>query len=224
MRKSTKIMAGLGVVAGLGVALAPLATYAGTIGIDTITVTIGVACSMTADGYAAAQGSGSDTTWANNYVGNLTAGSYVDLGSGDINNGGGNPAQATAINVKCNDPAGAVAGHGWQISATASPLTGQTDSSKNIPVADPVTNGSASGWGVKLSKTATGDLTITSGYTSYKSVPANTVLAKGAVSGGAAGDTLNIDGYRVSATASQPADTYTGTMTYTFSSPIPNAG
>ena len=46
MRKSTKIMAGLGVVAGLGVALAPLATFAETAGTDQLRVTVTNACSL----------------------------------------------------------------------------------------------------------------------------------------------------------------------------------
>ena len=46
MRKSTKIMAGLGVVAGLGVALAPLATFADTtnLGVYHLTVVIESGC------------------------------------------------------------------------------------------------------------------------------------------------------------------------------------
>jgi hypothetical protein len=226
MRKSTKLMAGLGVVAGLGVALAPLATFAEAVGTDTLTVTIDVACKLTADGYTAGTGGNTGTPWANHYIGNLEAGSYVDLGSGAINNGTGNPAQATSVNVKCNDPAGAVAGHGWQITATATDLTGQTDNTQKIlHTVSPVTDGSASGWGVKLSKTGTGDLAIQSTYADdYTAVAsANTVLAKGAITGGTAGDTLNIDGYEVSAIASQAADTYEGSITYTFTAPIPNA-
>lgn len=46
MRKSTKLMAGLGVVAGLGVALAPIATFAVATGEDEITVNVTSSCAI----------------------------------------------------------------------------------------------------------------------------------------------------------------------------------
>lgn len=50
MRKSTKLMAGLGVVAGLGVALAPLATFADPMGSDALTVNVNSDCAIAEDG------------------------------------------------------------------------------------------------------------------------------------------------------------------------------
>ena len=47
MRKSTKLMAGLGVVAGLGVALAPLATFA--VNQSQLEVTVTSSCALTED-------------------------------------------------------------------------------------------------------------------------------------------------------------------------------
>lgn len=212
---SKKLIAGAGVVAGLAIALAPLATFATSteLGTDTIQVTIDVSCNMEASGYTA--GDPSDTTFTNTYQDDLVAGSYVDLDSSDIQG----TAQATSIKVTCNDAAVANEAHGYQIKAAGTVLSGTKNTSTDIPMADPVTDGSASGWGAKYSKTATGDMNITSGYTNYKALTAaGVVIASGNVSA-AAGDTLNIDGYRVSALASQEADTYTGTATYTFVAP-----
>ena len=50
MRKSTKLMVGLGVVAGLGVALAPLATFADPMGSDALTVNVNSDCAIAEDG------------------------------------------------------------------------------------------------------------------------------------------------------------------------------
>lgn len=46
MRKSTKVMAGLGVVAGLGIALAPLATFAASAGSNTLELNINSNCTV----------------------------------------------------------------------------------------------------------------------------------------------------------------------------------
>ena len=213
MRKSTKIMAGLGVVAGLGVALAPLATYAADLGTDTITVTIGVACNMEADSDPTTPNV--NDTFANTYTGTLVAGKTVELTSPTAATG---KTAVKAIKVTCNDAAGTGA-HGYYIKAQATALNGTLDTSTAIPATVDPAEG-RSGWGGKFSLGASqGDMTISEGFTSYKSFGSGLVtIASGNVSS-ANGDILNIDGYMVSASASQQADTYTGHVDYTFVAP-----
>ena len=233
MRKSTKLMAGLGVVAGLGVALAPLATFADTtnLGVDHLTVVIESGCEMTSGQADNPDTTGTDesayTPFENYYKVTMPAGSARTLGTAQRTDAGGTAlsgATQTELHVQCNDayPTGtsvsaATTGHGWSIKGAGTVLTGAT-TGDTIPNSDP-SDGATSGWGVKLAKTDTnGDTAIASGYTDYKALPTTaTVVAYGSTAGADA--EVTIDSYKVSAAADQSADTYTGTATYTFVAP-----
>ena len=237
MRKSTKLMAGLGVVAGLGVALAPLATFAegeptvDSLGLDHLTVVISSSCQMTSGVADNPDTQGTDesayTAFENYYKVTMPAGSARTLGTAQRTDSAGTPlsgATQTALHVQCNDayPSGttvsaATTGHGWSIKGAGTVLTGAT-TGDTIPNSDP-SDGATSGWGVKLTKVDTnGDTTIVSDYTDYFHLPtAATVIAYGSTAGADA--TVTIDSYKVSAAADQSADTYTGTATYTFVHP-----
>ncbi|MBR5389085.1 hypothetical protein IK146_00765 [Candidatus Saccharibacteria bacterium] len=112
MRKSTKIMAGLGVVAGLGVALAPLATFADAqdvvAGTDTLNVTVLQGCSLTprdGDSYQA---------WSNTYSTQVTPGDPWSITAGSGNN-------VNSVSINCN------AGARYSVSATGTTLTKGSD-------------------------------------------------------------------------------------------------
>lgn len=228
MRKSTKLMAGLGVVAGLAVAAAPLAVNATDLGVDTLVVTVSSSCSLETglDDPSTSETTETNAPFANRYKDTVNAGSYVILNEQDlvtaqdqtISNG-----QKTSLSVKCNDayPSGttisdATTGHGWSLKGAGTALAGAT-SGTSIPNSDP-DDGAHSGWGVKLTKSDTGNTTVVDDYTDYKSLPTTaTVIAYGSTAG--ANASVTIDSYKVSAAPEQAADTYTGTATYTFVAP-----
>ncbi len=234
MRKSTKIMAGLGVVAGLGVALAPLATFAAdpvNLGTDHLTVIVETGCKMTSG--TADDTSTSDvdesayTAFENYYKGTMNAGTAIILGTQQRTTSTGAAlanAEQTVLHIQCNNayPNGNVSdqttGHGWSIKGKGTVLTGGT-TGKTIPNNDP-SDGATSGWGVKLSASDTnGDTDVVAAYKNgYKALPSTAgVVAYGSMAGADA--TVTIDSYKVSASAEQAGDTYTGTAEYTFVTP-----
>lgn len=234
MRKSTKIMAGLGVVAGLGVALAPLATFADTtnLGVDHLTITVQSGCNMTSGVADDPTTQGTDesayTAFTNYYAGSLPAGSAITLGTAQRTDSQGQAlanATSTALHIQCNDayPTGTTVSdqttqHGWSIKGQGEDLTGGT-TGDTIPNVTP-SDGATSGWGVQLSKVDTeGTTAIVSAYDgAYEALPDTAgVIAYGDIAGADA--TVTIVGYKVSAAPEQSADTYTGTATYTFVAP-----
>ena len=114
MSKSTKIIAGLGVAAALGVAAIPVASFADTAGTHTVTVTASVAGDIvvkaaTGDATATADAALTDIT------GSSSTGSigFGNLGIKDQKV----HANTTVIDVETNYP------HGYTLSADANELT-----------------------------------------------------------------------------------------------------
>ena len=114
MRKSTKIMAGLGVVAGLGVALAPLATFADTVsttaGVDTLNVTVLQGCSLTPR-----TGDSSYQAWASSYATQVTPGQDWEITASTSG------TNVNSVSINCN------AGAQYSVSARGNTLTKGSD-------------------------------------------------------------------------------------------------
>ena len=157
---------------------------------DTIEITIDSACSVTS------------TNTENTYAVSMT---NSELKS---NIGG------TVMNVKCNDTAG------WQLNAvgtgtgTTVDLLDATGNGTDI-ASGTATSGATSNWAFKVA----GDSTVAA-YQNFAAVP--TVAAKVAEGSGATDMTsgTNVTAtYQVWISATQQADTYTGSVTYTLVHP-----
>lgn len=101
MRKSTKLMAALGVVAGLGVAVAPMAVFA-TGGEDNLEVTVKQGCSL-----KPTSGEGAYTDFDENYTANVVPGNDWTITAG----------AGSAFKIACNE------GARYTITATGTDLT-----------------------------------------------------------------------------------------------------
>ena len=220
MSKSTKIIAGLGVAAALGVAALPVASFAytgtGTVAVSAeITGTIGMQINTLADGMMS--GDIADTT--------TQAGFEADFGAVTLGYGY-KKAGNTIIKVHTNQPGGYV------LSATGADLaqTGAGAGTAVIPASTAgvtvATNaaavpGAVSGWGITVDKTHTGTATTET---------------LGSFFGAAAGDVFKADtssqtidtvsdvltsyegtytiGYGLTIADNQPSGAYSGTITY----------
>ena len=192
MRKSTKVMAALGVVAGLGVALAPLATFAdGNIGVDNLTVNVNSDCDIDTTGGGAA--------FAGNYVGQGQPGDLVEISRNTSNAGTYSVSFACSENSKI------------QIKAYSAGLTTSDNGGDTIAAT-----------AIYGDITTTNGLTAVAGYTSsaYSLALATTpgvVVANGTAPAAASGKmTITVNGYKAQLKNDQKPGTYTGTVTYTF--------
>ena len=213
MRKSTKLMAGLGVVAGLGVALAPLGVHAGTIGLDHLQVTVSAACTLDASAENAY------TAWDNLYQLTLAPNAVDTITAGS--------AGTSKVTILCNEAGGyQITGTGTNLtkgtatggSHTTHPWTADTTDADAIqPGANP-TAGSGT-WGVNLS--GTGNLTVNTNFTgtNYGALSGGVVASNASVSA-TAGDIFTVESYKVSTKTNQKNGTYQGDATYTLSHPI----
>lgn len=212
MSKSTKVIAGLGIVAGLAVAMAPFAAHADTtLGIDTLNVTVGGSCTIA----NALESSYSGFT--NTYTESLTAKDAKVLGAS------GTPTDA--VTIICNYPSGyTVTGTGSNLDKGAlagTPAVWTADAAPNADYIEPGANPVAGTgtWGVQLSGTT--NLSIPSaftGSTNYGALPiAGTTVASKSGPSEEGGDTLTIAGYKVSTRDNQMAGEYQGTATYRLS-------
>ena len=208
---SKKFIAGAGVVAGLAVALAPLATYAaGTSRIDTLQPVIGDSCTIVTPA------SGSAT---NTYTGEVTAGSVAVL----QHNVSGTPATEGAentITISCN------ALDGYRILAAYTDLTHTDEVTKINPGA--VSEGT-SFWALHIDVVngADGNLNAASGFGgqtssednyNYLSAASGNVVASKTFDSthkNVASESFTVK-YKVGASTTQKAGTYTGTVTYTL--------
>ena len=223
MSKMNKIIAGLGVVAGLGVSMAPLSVFAEPIVTtqvqDTLQVTIEESITFGID----ANGDGNYDGANDIYPVNHTNGTAIweagnnshtvtdtlskTMTGGDAEENFG----TTALKVISN------ANGGYQIKATGTALSG-TGSAAGKSIAKGTTiDGSVSNWAYKAS-VAGGSLAL-SGVTAntWTAAPdsATKIAGSNAISD-ATGDTLTVV-YGVGVDNSQTAGTYSGTMTYTVS-------
>ena len=197
--KTTKIIAGLGVVAGLAVAAAPLAAFADTnVGVDTLTITVQTGCDMEATSGTTYQ------AFEHTYTGTLTPGSLISVG-------GSSASPATSVTVVCN------AAGGYSIKAVGTPLA-IASGSENIPLVDPVAG--TSGWGGKYAVSGSNNsgLLLVSGYgTTAKALPSTAAaIATNDDVSADGGDTFSVIGYDISADTEQKAGAYTGSATYTL--------
>lgn len=207
MKKSIKI-ATLG-VAAFGFAAAPAAgVFAASTGgpfTDTIDVTINNSCTF-ARGTAfskKADGSIDAATGAGHVAGDSSIGSWAeDLLSASIDAGSlhSNYGSSNFV-VACNNE------DGWKVTAAATALTGKTTTTENIPLGTPAADTAAWNYTSSSSDTA---ITGTGTYAA-----AEQVVAQSATTTPTAGRTFAVK-YAVSVDHALSAQTYEGTITYTF--------
>lgn len=186
MRKSTKVMAGLGVVAGLGIALAPLATFADAAGANTLTLNINSNCQI-ASGSNIISGTWSKTVDADDTTVTL-----------DAPTSGGN----ATINFSCNQNS--------QVTVKAQPSALAGPNSSSIPVTSIQAKYSTTGSGMTL---ATGFDSYKYFVSADATTPVTIATGVAPASGNLG---ITVDGYKVDITDDLQAGTYTGTVTYTF--------
>ena len=154
----------------------------------------------------------------------LTINSSCSVGQSSATGGGGKTIEQTAVNnhlytwdadgtqggtikVTCNDAGG------WQVkavgSSTGSPVTSMAGTNGGTSIATGTAeSGTTSNWMFKVAGTG-----AASSYTNWAAIPATaTVVASG--TGAISEGSINT-GYQVWVSATQPAGTYTGKVTYT---------
>ncbi len=232
---SKKLIAGLGVVAGLAVAMAPVATFA-TLGAeidkhtDELVITVPVTCafgnvenSITGVDHTAV----TDTDWntavgadtyktddvANDNLAYETDGTADDHASEHtafrtVAAGTTNDTFAkTTLKVVCNNA------EGYTIKATAGNLVGETDNTVNIPVASSYSTW-ASGYKATMAKTsgsANASLLNSGAITSTS----ETAVAKNTDVSAETGDVWDVT-YGIGVASSQKAQAYHGKVVYTL--------
>lgn len=204
---SKKLIAGAGVVASFAIALAPLATFAEegaltTTRVDTLTGTVGTACTITLD---------TDSTTGvleNTYnFGTITPGSNSSTAAEA-------PADSAAekkLVITCNDE------DGFDVSAAITTALTHTDNSTVIPAADPAAG--TSYWALKITADSgtNKELAPANGYGSYKGLTSGDVVAqKRFATPGTpvVAESFTVD-YQVGASQTQKSGVYTGVITYT---------
>ena len=166
---------------------------------DTVVVTVDSACSL-----ATNNTSGDDFT--------------ATITNGNVNNA----IAGSTFTITCNDTGG------WDLNAvgagTATDHVNYMDASTNVDgddiiTADGTPAASSSAWAFKLEKGGSdaSNVTITTGYTAFKAIPANST--KVATGTSTAGNSTVTATYGVSIDATQSAGTYTGKVTYTLAHP-----
>ena len=154
--------------------------------VDTLDITINATCTMDTVSHAPTSG-----VWD----GNTLAKSVV---AGALNENIG----STSFKIICNNQTG------WNVSATATVLTGKTTTGQNIPLGNPEANVAA--WNYVSSTTTAG---VTAGVTGNTTNATKVAYA---------GDTTGNDGdlftvtYNVSTDHALSTQTYEGTITYTL--------
>ena len=233
---SKKIIAGLGVVAGLAVALAPVATFATgqntdrTV-VDNLEVTIESSCAFGHD-FSAESGitdltgvsrTDGDAAWGTAGAGTFTSGTSEDTAAATMEAGTATADFATTVmTVYCNN------GLGYTISAvgtnlesddstgaTAHPIVAGTSAST---VTGSWASGNTSKWSWKPSLTASSNAAFAGGITANTELaaPASaTTIVSSSNSTTNAGDVLTVV-YSVGLVDNQDAGTYEGSMTYTL--------
>ncbi|MBR3318883.1 hypothetical protein IKG06_00020 [Candidatus Saccharibacteria bacterium] len=190
MRKSTKLMAGLGVVAGLGVALAPLSTFADTAGSDTLRLTITSSCNIATNGETPA----SPIVFNGLYVGPDTAASASPT---EVTLAAQTPETGTAvdtINFTCTENSKV------SLSAATTGLAGPGTTITTV-------KGAYSGTGVAFETAFAGG--------AYGLIRSDTLIGVGtATSANSNGISFTRTGYKVTPNANQAPGTYEGTVDY----------
>ena len=205
MSKSTKVIAGLGVVAALGVAALPLASFAtsGDYGTVAVSATVPDAISMTIDGTA---------TTGSGVAGNAVAFGNVATGAIAVSDGS-TIKYNVAYNFKVQNTSNSGAGDLASSTSTIAPFATATK---------PTTGQSTSGWGFRVTKTsgtisatAYDDATLMDGADkTYIGVPTSeTTLDAVAAPAAAITGTYTME-YGLQVSNDQASGTYTGSITY----------
>lgn len=187
MSKSTKVIAALGVVAGLGVAVAPLSAFAAT-RVDNLQVTVNTSCTVADDTDATA------SVLENDYTATLNAGAEATMT--------GPGASEKVMTVTCNDATG------YHITATLTEALTHTDTTTIIA---PGISGEY--WSMKV--TGAGNLAAANGYGSHKALTTGDTVLNNANQSAADGDSFTVE-YKVGTNANTKAGVYSGTVTYTL--------
>jgi len=195
MRKSTKICAALGVVAGLGVAVAPLSVFADTpTRTDTLNVSVSQACTVNGKGLSATE------VVANRYDAAIDPGQIVDFNL--VDGSGATTTTENKFTINCN------VASGYSVYGTGQALSRSDGIDTTIPTGVPTAGTSA--WGAMI--TPSGNLTTT--YTTYKGIGNNVVVASNDGGSADAGDSFSV-AYKVSAAYGLETGEYSGQVTYT---------
>ena len=198
MKKS--LIAGAG-VAALGMAVLPLAGAFADV-IDTVQITISSACGVNSD-TESTPGTGQTFTAT---MTNSDTHEWAADGTGGERY------------VTCNDASGwNVTAQGYSNDTAGTTTMVPTGSGTAIPTGTTL-DGTASNWAFKVADSNTG-ATIVSAYSSYAQVPA-TATRVAYKSGTAVSQGLIYTGYKVSTSATQQADTYTGKVKYVVSAGV----
>ncbi len=218
MSKTTKALAILGVVAGLGVATMPMRAMALTElnGTNTTPATDKVVVKATIKDYISIElngvtGEGTfDATTATDST--ETDKFHIHtLDLGNVVNGGAIVEGSLLVNVKTNNAKGYKLG----VKAAAGSLVGENDTNNTIPGGTPEVGKSF--WGFKVAAgTNNANLTIVEDYaTEYnKLTTANTNISNSSKATDTNGTDTKVT-FGVSASATQAADTYKQTVTFT---------
>ena len=154
--------------------------------VDTLDITIDATCTMASVSHAPSSG-----VWTGN-----TLAKTVTAGALNENIG------STSFNIICNNQTG------WNVSATATVLTGKTTTSQNIPLGTPEANVAA--WNYVSSTSTEG---VTAGVTG--NTTSATKVASASDTTGNSGDAFTVT-YNVSTDNALSAQIYEGTITYTL--------
>lgn len=225
MSKTTKAIAILGVVAGLGVSAMPMSAMALTElkGNNSTPVTDQVTVKTTIKDYISIELSGGtkgtfDETAATDITtgdpATVTAHAHT-LDLGELTNGGAIVEGDLTVNVKTNNAKGYRLG----IAAAGTSLTGKENASNTIAAGVPTVGNSA--WSFKVEKGGEDtdgydNMTIDPAYTAYQAtIPtATTRIARYSAATNTTGMNTKVT-FGVSADASQAADEYSQTVTFT---------
>lgn len=227
MSKTTKAIAILGVVAGLGVAALPFNAMAATtplIGDNATPVTDQVTVKTTIKDYISIELSAGDKgTFDETAATDITSGDPATvtahahtLDLGELTNGGAIVDGNLLVNVKTNNAKGYRLG----FAAAGTSLTGKDDPTNNtIAAGVPTVNTSA--WSFKVEKggeDAAGydKMTIDAAYGAYQAIIPTTTTRIARYSAATDNSGMNTKvTFGVSASASQAADEYSQTVTFT---------
>lgn len=218
MSKTTKALAILGVVAGLGVSAMPMSAMAAVNlqGDNTTPATDEVTVKTTIKDFISIELKQGTVGDDGSFTGGVTDGTHTAhvLDLGNLTNGGAVVSGSLLVNVKTNNAKGYKLG----ITAGGTTLNGKDDAAHTIAAGNPAVGTSA--WSFKIAKGGSADayttMTLDGDYTTYDhTIPTtNTRVARYS----AATDNSGLDTevtFGVSANASQAADEYSQTVTFT---------
>ena len=217
MSKSTKIIAGLGVAAALGVAALPVASFAANYS-ATVPVQATVANSVKIEvkdmnagtpAWTAAQQADSGSTHA---FADLTTVDFGSLAPGV----GTSLADQTELRVTTNYPSG------YTISATTTDLDHATESGVAIPdfttaTAVATSGNTTSGWGISVQRTTNTPTYLIGSATAYNGNDGTSAFETQSSLSGLTQNEYTVN-YGINVGASQASGVYSGSVTFTVAS------